>query len=89
MRRCGTFQNANNKDADRTARMRRLVCAFVDRQPPKTGFLATKQPCHHRAMMAQTSQIKTQIIRSVTLLDMPAWVFYKRQMRIILLCDKY
>ena len=31
------FQNANNKGADQSARMRRLVCAFVDRKPPKTG----------------------------------------------------
>ena len=42
-----------------------------------------------RAMMAQVSQIKTKIIRSVALLDMPAWVFYKGQMRIILLCNDY
>ena len=35
-----TFQKANNKGADQTARMRRLVCAFVVRNPPKTGFLA-------------------------------------------------
>ena len=38
----GTFQKANNKSADQTARMRRLVCAFVVRKPPKTGFLATR-----------------------------------------------
>ena len=37
-----TFQNAKNKGADQTARMRRLVCAFVVRKPPKTGFLATR-----------------------------------------------
>ena len=30
----------NNKGADQTARMRRLVCAFVVRKPPKTSFLA-------------------------------------------------
>ena len=36
-----TFQKANNKDADQTARMRRLVCACVVRKPPKTGFLAS------------------------------------------------
>ena len=28
----------NNKGADQTRRMRRLVCAFVVRKPPKTGF---------------------------------------------------
>ena len=32
----------NNKGADQTARMRRLVCAFVVRKPPKTGFLASR-----------------------------------------------
>ena len=37
----GAFQKTNNKGADQTARMRRLVCAFVVRKPPKTGFLAT------------------------------------------------
>ena len=35
----------NNKSADQTARMRRLVCAFVVRKPPKTGFLATRPSC--------------------------------------------
>ena len=30
---------ANNKGADQTARMRRLVCACVVRKPPKTGLL--------------------------------------------------
>ena len=36
-----TFQNLNNKGANQTARMRRLVCACVVRKPPKTGFLAS------------------------------------------------
>ena len=40
--RYGTFQNANNKGGDQTARMRRLVCACVIREPPKTGFLALR-----------------------------------------------
>ena len=35
------FQKANNKGADQTARMGRLVCACVVRKPPKTGFLAS------------------------------------------------
>ena len=37
-----TFQKANNKCADQSVRMRRLVCAFVVRKPPKTGFLVWK-----------------------------------------------
>ena len=37
-----SFQKANNKGADQTVRMRRLVCACVVRKPPKTGFLATR-----------------------------------------------
>ena len=37
-----TFKKANNKGADQTARMRRLVCACVVRKPPKTGFLASR-----------------------------------------------
>ena len=32
----------NNKGADQTARMRRLVCAFVVRTTLKTGFLASR-----------------------------------------------
>ena len=40
--RYGAFQKANNKGADQTARMRRLVCAFVVRQLPKTCFLAVR-----------------------------------------------
>ena len=31
-----------NKGTDQAARMRRLVCACVVRNPPKTGFLATR-----------------------------------------------
>ena len=42
MFRDNTFQNANNKGADQSARMRRLVCTFVVRKPPKTGFLASR-----------------------------------------------
>ena len=38
-----TFQKANNKGADQTARMGRLVCACVVHKPLKTGFV-TSQP---------------------------------------------
>ena len=38
-------KNANNKGADQTARMRRLVCACVVRKPPKTGYLALRPKC--------------------------------------------
>ena len=34
----GTFQKANNKGADQTARMGRLVCACVVRKSPKSRF---------------------------------------------------
>ena len=40
-----TFEKANNKGADQTAQMRRLVCAFVVRKPPKAGFLASRPIC--------------------------------------------
>ena len=40
--RYGAFQKAKNKCADQTARMRRLVCAFVICNPLETGFLDTK-----------------------------------------------
>ena len=36
-----TFQLANNKGANQTAHMCRLVCSFVVRKPPKTGFLVS------------------------------------------------
>ena len=32
----------NKKGADQTAQLRRLVCAFIVRKPPKTGFLASR-----------------------------------------------
>ena len=38
----GTFQKANNKGADQTARMRRLVCTCVISNTQKTGFLASR-----------------------------------------------
>ena len=37
-----TLQKWNNKGADQSARMRRLVCACVVRKPPKKGFLASR-----------------------------------------------
>ena len=37
-----TYQKANNKGADQSARMRRLVCVCVVRKPPKAGFLALR-----------------------------------------------
>ena len=40
-----TYQKANNKGADQSARMRRLVCVCVVRKPPKTGFLALRPKC--------------------------------------------
>ena len=44
--RYDTFQKANNKGADQTARMRRLVCAFVVCKPPNTGFLESRPISH-------------------------------------------
>ena len=41
--RVASLENANDKGADQPARsMRMLVCAFVVRRPPKTGFLAPR-----------------------------------------------
>ena len=37
------FPISNNKNTDQTVWMHRLVCAFVVRKPPKTGFLASRQ----------------------------------------------
>ena len=44
--RYDAFQTANNKGADQTARMRRLVCDFVVRKPRKTGFLTSRPKSH-------------------------------------------
>ena len=44
--RYDSFHLANNKGADQTARMRRLVCAFVVRKPPKTGLFVSRPICY-------------------------------------------
>ena len=41
-----TFQKENNKGADQTAQMPRLVCACVVHNAPKTGFLAMRPKCN-------------------------------------------
>ena len=46
-----TFHAANNKGADKSAWMRRLVCAFVVPQPPKTGFLASRSMYHANVLI--------------------------------------
>ena len=43
-----------NKCADQTARMRRLVCAFVVREPPNTGFLESRP--------AETGKIRVVVV---------------------------
>ena len=55
------LQIANNKGANQTVRMRRLVCTFVVRKPQKTGFL-TSRPilcdihviCHSKTALSIT-----------------------------------
>ena len=49
-----TYQKANNKGADQSARMRRLVCVCVVRKPPKTGFLALRPTCKYDNSSAYT-----------------------------------
>ena len=56
----GTFQTANNKGADQDARMRRLVCACVIRNTPKTCKLSRVEAnirlsCHWRTYYTLTS----------------------------------
>ena len=50
------FSKKNNKGADQSARMRRLVCAFV-RKPLKTGFLALRPKNVLRRKMAKVVQV--------------------------------
>ena len=52
----GTFQNLNNKGADQTARMCRLVSAFVVRKPPKTGFLLSRPIFEHAQHFIQATK---------------------------------
>ena len=40
LQRLASLDTANNKDADQTACMRRLVCTFFICKLPNTGFLA-------------------------------------------------
>ena len=41
--RVASLENANDKGAEQSARsMRIMVCAFVVRKPPKTGFLMSR-----------------------------------------------
>ena len=49
----------NNKGADQTARMRRLVCGFVVCKPPKTGFSCVA------AQMGSYKRLKTQNVSHV------------------------
>ena len=60
----------NNKGADQTARMRRLVCTCVVRKPPKTGFLASRPiyrtsffVCYHRNIALINVKIQGQFSR--------------------------
>ena len=57
-----TFQNANNKGADQTARMRRLVCAFVVHKPPKTGFLALRHNLHSGYLIKYLTWVLCQLV---------------------------
>ena len=59
------FQKANNKGADQTARMRRLVCACVVRKPPKTGFLASR-PIYGRVVWLRERMNGHELKMSVT-----------------------
>ena len=51
------FQKPNNKGADQTAWMRRLVCTCVVRKPPETGFL-TSRPIFCLDMTKRIQRIK-------------------------------
>ena len=63
MFRDDTFQTVNNKGADQSARMRRLVCAFVLPKPWKTGFL-TMRP-KFKKTMEKTSKLDNLIYTSL------------------------
>ena len=58
----GTFQKTNNKGADQTAQMRRLICACVVRKPPMTGFLASRPICIGWKLSASDRNRQTRIL---------------------------
>ena len=62
-----TFLIANNKDADQTARIHRLICAFdVSKQP--SGFLASR-PNHvnQSILIKEMQQIAETVLNSLFL----------------------
>ena len=54
------FQNLNNKGADQSALMRRLVCAFVVHKPPKTNFLTSR---HRQYGSRSDCTLRSSLIR--------------------------
>ena len=60
-----TSHKANNKGADQSVRMCRLVCACVVRKPPKTGFLTSRpfnscEPSHEKPWFSWMRTTKAQ-----------------------------
>ena len=58
------FLKVNNKGADQTAHMRRLVCAFVPRKPPKTGFLASR-PIIYRIYASTSDRLHVRSLKGL------------------------
>ena len=58
-----SFYKANNKGADQSARMRRLVYAFVVWKPPKTGFLSS------RSILCQPATWNISIFKPVSVAE--------------------
>ena len=49
------FQKANNKGADQTVQIHRLVCTCVVRKNPKTGFLESRPRYDHSLISPRVS----------------------------------
>ena len=47
-----------DKGVDQTARMRRQVCAFVVRKPPKTGFIVSTPISNHISISKQNQLLQ-------------------------------
>ena len=60
--RYDTIYAVNNSGADQTARMRRLICAFIVRIWHKTGFLMTWLICSHDVAHMFCSHNKKNIV---------------------------
>ena len=67
----------NNKGADQTEHMRRLVCTFVVFKPPKTGFLALRPILFSDQQQAYGSVIGSAVGNKIYCFDTCVYMYGK------------